>query len=103
MGYDGGFDNAYIFDKPEGIAYVGTARDTVSGRTMEVYTDQPSIQLYTGQGNDFPGRNGRHYGKYSGFCLETQGYVNAVNDDRFPSCVLRPGQTYSHYVAYKFV
>lgn len=98
MGFEGGFDNAFIFDKKEGeVAKVATARDLASGRRMDVFTDQPSIQLYTGQNNNFP-----THGKYSGFCLETQGYINAVNDSRFPSCILAPGKEYQHFVAYHF-
>lgn len=102
LGFDGGFDNAFIFDKEPGVCRVAVARDAESGRTMEVFTDQDSIQLYTGQNNNFPGRGGIHYGAYSGFCLETQGYINAVNDSRFPGCILRPGETYSHFVEYRF-
>ncbi|MCF0261275.1 MAG: galactose mutarotase [Sphaerochaetaceae bacterium] len=98
FGFDGGFDNAYIFDKKPGIVRVGIAKDKISGRTMEIYTDQVSAQVYTGQNNKFP-----QHGPYSGFCFETQGYVNAINDNRFPSCVLRPGDKYTHTVIYKFI
>ncbi|MBQ0070943.1 MAG: galactose mutarotase [Spirochaetales bacterium] len=98
MGYDGGFDNAFLFDKKEGaVEKVASVRDNLTGRRMDVYTDQPSIQLYTGQNNSFP-----THGRFSGFCLETQGYINAVNDHRFPSCILNPKEEYTHFVSYRF-
>ena len=52
-----------------------------TGRVLEVFTDQPGVQLYTGNGLDdsVVGKNGIKYKKYFGFALEAQNYPNAVN------------------------
>lgn len=52
-----------------------------SGRVLEVYTDQPGVQLYTGNGLDGNiGKGGLHYKKYGAVCLETENYPNAINE-----------------------
>lgn len=78
-----------------------TARRFV-GRMMEVYTDQPGVQCYTGQGLDVDGKNGVHYTPCSGVCLETQHYPDAVHHPEFPSIVLRPGEKYDTRTIYSF-
>ena len=62
------------------LVLAARARDPQSGRTMEVRTTQPGIQLYTG-------RQGR-------FCLETQHFPDSVNHPNFPSTILRPGESF---------
>lgn len=78
-----------------------TARRYV-GRVMEVYSDQPGLQCYTGQGLDVDGKNGVHYTRCSGVCLETQHYPDAVHHPNFPSIVLRPGEKYDTQTVYSF-
>ena len=74
-----------------------------SGRWMAVRTDQPGVQLYTGNYLDgSPGRGGVSYGKHHGFCLETQRFPDTPNRPHFPSCVLRPGQVYTHTTVHEF-
>lgn len=75
-----------------------------SGRMMEVYTNQPGIQLYTGNflNNTLPSKTGGTYGPRSGFCLETQHFPNAPNETNFPSTVLRPGETFMSETHFKF-
>jgi aldose 1-epimerase len=62
------------------------------------------MQLYTGNGlnNTIKGKAGKVYERYGGFCLETQGYPDAVNHPEFPSQTLRPGHVYKHDMDYKF-
>ncbi len=70
------------------IVLAARVRDPSSGRIMEAYTDQPGIQLYTG--------NKR------GFCLETQHYPDAINHPHFPSPIVRPGQPFDSTTVFKF-
>ncbi|TAL60206.1 MAG: galactose mutarotase [Bacteroidetes bacterium] len=75
-----------------------------SGRCMEVFTNQPGMQFYSGNFLDgsLKGKSGKAYGKYSGLCLETQHYPDSPNHQNFPSTTLLPGQTYSHITSYNF-
>src|SRR6266496_2518529 len=67
--------------------------EPTSGRVMEVWTDQPGIQFYTGNFLDgtLTGKNGKTYQRRSGFCLETQHYPDSPNKPNFPSTILRKG------------
>jgi len=68
-----------------------------SGRRMELYTDAPGVQLYTGGFLDGePGKGGAVYVTHGGLCLETQDWPDAINHAGFPSPVLRPGERYAH-------
>jgi aldose 1-epimerase len=71
---------------------------------MEIYTDQPGIQFYSGNFLDgtVTGKGGVVYRRHFGFCLETQHYPDSPNQDDFPSAVLRPGETYKHTMIHKF-
>jgi len=71
---------------------------------MEVYTNMPGIQFYTGNGikEGTRGKGGAVYGKWSGLCLETQHFPDAPNHSNFPSAVLRAGETYEHITEYRF-
>ena len=71
---------------------------------MEIYTDQPGVQLYTGNFLDgsVKGKGGVAYREHYGFCLETQRWPDSPNQKGFPSPVLRPGQTYKHTMIHKF-
>ena len=78
--------------------------DPVSGRRMEVYTTKPGVQFYSGnhlEGSDL-GKNGVIYKKWSGLCLETQYFPNAMKHKNFPSCLLKKGEEYKHTTLYKF-
>jgi aldose 1-epimerase len=71
---------------------------------MEISTDQVGLQLYTGNylfGQ--AGKGGVEYPHRSAVCLETQNHPNAVNEPRFPSSVLRPGETYRHVTIHRFL
>lgn len=78
------------------------------GRKVELSTSAPGVQFYSG--NFLDGsltkaqgtKDGATYNKHGGLCLETQGFPNAVNQENFPSNVLKPGDTYKHVMVYRF-
>ena len=97
-----GFDHCYVLRSQDGkLALAAKAEDPKSGRTMEVWTDQPGIQFYTGnflEGSPLSGG----YPQHSAFCLETQHYPDAPNRPEFASTELKPGQTFKSTTEYKF-
>ena len=79
------------------------AREPRSGRRMVLECDAPGVQLYTGNFlNGQKGKGGVVYGKHAGFCLETQHFPDCVNQPKFESCVLSPGETYAHRMVHTF-
>ena len=74
-----------------------------TGRVMEVHTTQPGVQLYTAKGlNGRLGGDGKSYGPYHAFCLETQHYPDSPNRPAFPSTLLRPGEIFEEVTIHKF-
>lgn len=102
----GGYDLNFVLDKEKAGALEFAARmtDPVSGRSMEVWTTEPGLQLYTGNFLDgsLTGKNGAKYEKHAGFCLETQHFPDSPNQPAFPSTLLKPGQTYRHTTLFRF-
>ncbi len=102
---EGGYDHNYVLRARGGqLSLAARVYEPKSGRVMEVLTDQPGIQLYTGNFLDGSviGRGGIAYRKHYGLCLETQHFPDAPNHPEFPPIVLRPGQTYRHVVIHRF-
>ncbi len=101
----GGIDHNFVVDGFDGtVRLAATLKDPKSGRTMEVYTDQPGVQVYTGNhfdGTD-TGKQGKPIVKWGGVALETQIFPDSPNHYHFPNAVLRPGETYKHLCVYKF-
>ncbi len=90
-----GIDHNYVLD---GTGLRRAARLVgASGRWLEVHTDQPGLQVYTGGHLDgsVTGLHGGTYGPRAGVALETQGFPDAPNHPEFPSTVLRPGEAYT--------
>ncbi len=99
-----GYDHNWVLNHPAGeLALSVKAVDEASGRMMEVYTDLPGVQLYTGNALDGAGKNGVEYGFRHGFCLETQHHPDAINKPRFPSPVLKAGEEYKTTTIYRFL
>lgn len=74
-----------------------------SGRTLEFYTTEPALQLYTGFFLDgIDGKDGKTYNQYDALCLEAQHYPDSPNHENFPSTVLHPGDVYKQTTIYKF-
>ena len=100
-----GYDLNYVL-KSEGkkLALAARVMELTTGRIMEVFTTEPGIQFYTGNFLDGKqkGKGGVSYGKHSAFCLETQHFPDSVNQPKFPSTILKPGDTYTSTTIYKF-
>jgi aldose 1-epimerase len=100
-----GYDHNYVLINGEKkLALAAKVIDPESGRAMEVYTDQPGVQFYTGNFLDgsITGKGGKAYNQYSGFCLETQKFPDSPNQPSFPDCILKPGELYKSTTIYKF-
>lgn len=105
----GGYDHNYILDeaKKEDVAAELTAPST--GISMTVTTDQPGLQVYTGNFINpsnavWKGKGGVCYNKHQAICLEPQAWPDAVNhsDKNFPSPILRSGEVYKHTTVHSF-
>ncbi|MCA9173680.1 MAG: galactose mutarotase [Planctomycetales bacterium] len=96
-----GYDHCFVVRGAGELRRAAIASDPHSGRVMEVLTNQPGIQLYTG--NFLDGSDGcGGYGRHSAFCLETQHYPDTPNQSTFPSTILRPGDVYRHLTVHRF-
>lgn len=101
-----GYDHNWILDREsEGdIEFAASVYEPASGRFMEVFTDQPAMQFYSG--NFFDGSVSGKYGKpmrhRESIALETQKYPDSPNHPDFPSTRLDPGQEYTHTCIYRF-
>ena len=105
--YGGGFDHNWVLSEElneEGLRLAATLYEPDSGRFMEVFTEEPGIQFYSGNFLDgrLTGKSGREYVQRSGLCLETQHYPNSPNQSDFPSTLLRPEDVYETRTVYKF-
>jgi aldose 1-epimerase len=100
-----GYDHNWVLDNFDGsVRRCATLYCPPTGIVMETWSDQPGIQCYTGNLlGKYIGRNGLQYPQYSGICLETQGFPDAVNHANFPSVVVKPGQRYEHLTRYQFL
>lgn len=98
----GGYDVNYVLHAQSGCP-AALVHDPRSGRSMQVYTDMPGIQLYTSNSTNMYGKGGAYYGPHSALCLETQYFPNAVNIPAFKSPLLSAGQTFTSETRYRFV
>jgi aldose 1-epimerase len=102
----GGYDHNFVLRMPTDHKEFLAARvvEPASGRVMEVWTTEPGVQFYTGNFLDgkVPGKGGASYPKRSALCLETQHFPDSPNKPKFPSVVLRPGETYHTLTKYLF-
>ena len=102
----GGYDHNWILNHESGVfSLAAAAIDEESGRKMEVYTDLPGVQFYTGNFLDgqVPGKGGVKYARRQGYCFETQYYPNAVNMPGFASPIVKKGEKYDTTTSYKFM
>ncbi len=104
--YGKGYDNCWLIDgyKPGVITTAAVLTDETSGRKLTVDTDQPTVQVYTG--NWLSGcpanKAGRSYEDYDGVAIECQDCPNAPNTPAFPSVLLAPGEQYIRHINFKF-
>ncbi|XP_059061047.1 galactose mutarotase-like [Achroia grisella] len=92
----------------EGLNFISRVQHPPTGRYLELYSNQPGVQLYTSNFLPSPsdpalvGKDGVGYRRHGAFCLETQVYPDAVHQPNFPTSILVPGDVYKHLVIYKF-
>ena len=100
-----GYDHCWVLnDQNTGVRFVASAYEPVSGRLLEVFSDEPGIQFYSGNFLDgtLPSKNKGMYQHRTGFCLETQHYPDSPNQNHFPSVVLLPGDEYASNTMFRF-
>ena len=100
-----GYDVCFELDEPPRKGFRGAARlrDPRSGRTLEIATSAPGLQLYTGNHlGGLAGKRGARYPRHAGVCLEAQHFPDAVHHASFPSIVLLPGQQYVNETLWTF-
>lgn len=100
-----GYDYCWVIngggDATKEPVLAAEVREPSTGRVMRVLTTEPGVQFYTG--NYLPGTpdvNG--FAKHGGFCLETQKFPDSPNQPSFPSCILKPGETYRQVTVHEF-
>ena len=102
----GGYDHNYVLNKNinRGFSLAATLLEPRSGRGMELWTDEPGLQFYSGNQLDgrIRGKSGRAYGKYAGLCLEPQHFPDSPNQKHFPSTLLKPGEIYRSRSMFRF-
>ncbi|MBK0369495.1 aldose epimerase family protein [Flavobacterium agrisoli] len=100
-----GYDHCWVLNNPEpGKTVVASVYDPSNGRFLEITTDEPGIQFYSGNFLDgtLPMRNGGTYAHRTGLCLETEHYPDSPNQKNFPTTVLSPGENYKTKTTFKF-
>ena len=103
--YGKGYDHCWVLnDYGEGVRKIAEARSLNTGINMEVYSDQPGVQFYTGNFLDgsLKSKKLKNYVKRSGFCLETQHFPDSPNQPSFPNVILEPDKKYQTQTWYKF-
>jgi aldose 1-epimerase len=102
-----GYDHNYVLDRPARpgvLAHAARLHDPLTGRTLDVHTTEPGLHLYTGNFLDgsLVGRDGRHFGRHAGLCLETQHFPDSPNHPEFPETILRPGRSFHSRTIWQF-
>jgi aldose 1-epimerase len=103
LAHAGGYDHNFVLDgvaadapERDGLGLAGVVRDPGSGRVLEVWTDQPGVQFYSGNQltGQLRGKSGRLYRAGDALCLETQHFPDSPNRPEFPSTRLGPQETF---------
>ncbi len=108
LSFGGGYDHNWIINRgssgPRALVNAAEVYEPVTGRVLEVLTEEPAIQFYCGNFLDGKnaGKSGIAYEKHTGFCLETQHSPDSPNQPAFPSTILRPGERYETVTIYRF-
>ena len=100
-----GYDHNYVLNKKEEgeLSFAARITEPKSGRTLECYTTEPGMQLYTANfATGYKGANGCTFPYRSAVCLEAQHFPDTPNRPYFPSVVLNPGQRYKQKTIYRF-
>lgn len=99
-----GYDHCYVLNQSAGkLTLAARVTEPKSGRVMEVYTTEPAIQLYTGNFLDGSIESrGAVYKQHHAFCLEAEHYPDSINQPKFPTTLLKPGESYRQTTVHKF-
>lgn len=100
-----GYDHNYVLAKEKGRGLAATVSSPLTGIVMQVFTEEPGMQLYTANhlnGKDKDGKGKKSYGAHSAFCLETQHFPDSPNQPGFPTTLLKAGETFTTSTVYKF-
>jgi aldose 1-epimerase len=99
-----GYDHNWVLDSTGKQAEAAEVYEASSGRVLQVLTDQPGVQFYTGNFLDgsITGKGGKVYGRRTGLCLETQHFPDSPNHPKFPSTELKPGQKLHSVTVFRF-
>ena len=101
----GGYDHNFVLkiDGPR-LVLAALVEEPTTGRHMEVWTDQPGVQFYTGNFLDgsLARRGGGAFAKHAALCLETQHFPDSVHHPEFPNTILRPDETFESTTEYRF-
>ena len=100
-----GYDHNWVLDRTRpGLEHAARLAEPSSGRTVDISTTEPGLQLYSGNFLDgtIKGKGGRVYAHRSGLCLETQHFPDSPNHPGFPSTILRPAATYRSRTVFAF-
>ncbi len=101
---ENGYDHNFVVQENNNeLVWFGYVEDPETGRSMEIATTEPGVQLYTSNFlKNLPGKSGKIYNEQDAFCLETQHFPDSMNHDNFPEIILRKGETYKQTTIYKF-
>ncbi len=98
-----GYDHCFVLDNQSEMIKCATVQEPKSKRQMEIWTSEPGLQFYTGNGlNGVLGKENSPYNKHFGLCFEPQNYPDSPNHKNFPNCILRPKDIYKSKTIYKF-
>ena len=100
-----GYDHCFVLNKKEEgeLSFAAKVTEPSSGRTMEVFTTEPGVQVYTDNWADgYKGQNGATFPRRSAICFEAQHFPDSPNHPYFPSVVLNPGEKYTQKTIYRF-
>jgi aldose 1-epimerase len=107
LAYDGGYDHNFVLNEQwsDKMLKAATLEDPYSGRVLNVYTNQPGLQVYTANlwNGDISGSHKLNYERYGAVALETQNFPDAPNHPNFPDALLKPNERYSTQTVYEFV
>jgi len=99
-----GYDHNFVLKKDPGLQLVATVESPKTGIVMDILTEEPGLQFYSGNfmDNVQNAKGGKTYGYRSAFCLETQHFPDSPNQPGFPSTVLEPNAAYHTRTVYRF-
>ena len=96
--YGHGYDHNFVLNRAgrPGLVHAARVTEPATGRTLDIYTTEPGMQLYTGNflNGNIPSKSGHRYRPRTAFAVETQHYPDSPNKPNFPSTIVRPGHPY---------